>query len=106
MIKTALVNILDNAVKYGNNKDINISLSFGKQIVINIEDHGLGIEGKEIDLIFEPFYRASSSGKIKGSGIGLSLVKSIFNLHEIKLDVQSQKNLGSVFTIIFPEQSN
>jgi signal transduction histidine kinase len=104
LIKTALINILDNAVKYGKGHEVNIILTFEKNPIITIEDKGIGIEEKDLALIFEPFYRSDNSSNIKGSGIGLSLVKSIFDLHKISLKVESQKNKGTKFSIILPEQ--
>ena len=104
LIKTSIANILENAVKYGNKNPVNISLSIKQNPEIKIEDKGIGIDEKDIHLIFEPFYRSTESGKIKGSGIGLSLVKSIFDLHNIKLSVNSEINKGTSFTIQFPDQ--
>ena len=57
--------------------------------------------GKKVDLVFEPFYRSQNAKVIKGSGIGLSLVKSIFELHNLRFDVKSVKNKGTRFYIYF-----
>lgn len=104
LIKTSITNILENAVKYGNQKPVTISLSIKDNLEIVIEDKGIGISQKDIGLIFEPFYRSTESVKIKGSGIGLSLVKSIFDLHGIKLNVRSEVGRGTIFNILFPQQ--
>lgn len=106
LIKTSITNILENAVKYGNQNPVNISLNIKDNLEIVIEDKGIGISQKEIGLIFEPFFRSTESGKIKGSGIGLSLVKSIFDLHGIKLNVNSEVGKGTTFNILFPQQQN
>ena len=67
-----------------------------------ITDKGIGMDKAEVDLIFEPFYRSQNANVFKGSGIGLSLVKSIFGLHNLKYDVKSTKGRGTRFFVYFP----
>ncbi|MBK9687415.1 MAG: HAMP domain-containing histidine kinase [Saprospiraceae bacterium] len=104
LIKTALVNILENAAKYGSSSEIVIALTFnkGKDAELCITDRGIGMDKAEVDLIFEPFYRSQNANVFKGSGIGLSLVKSIFGLHNLKYDVKSTKGRGTRFFVFFP----
>jgi two-component system sensor histidine kinase ArlS len=104
LIKTALVNILENAAKYGNRSEIVIALTFKKEreAELCITDKGIGMDKAEVDLIFEPFYRSQNANVFKGSGIGLSLVKSIFGLHNLKYDVKSTKGRGTRFFVYFP----
>ncbi|MBK8701854.1 MAG: HAMP domain-containing histidine kinase [Saprospiraceae bacterium] len=103
LIKTALINIMENAAKYSSNQEVVTSLKFSPQLgaVLCISDKGIGMEKREVDLIFEPFYRSQNAKVIRGSGIGLSLVKSIFALHNIRYDVQSEKGKGTLFYIYF-----
>ncbi len=104
LIKTALVNILENAAKYGNGSEVVIALTFKKDkgAELCITDKGIGMDKTEVDLIFEPFYRSQNANVFKGSGIGLSLVKSIFGLHNLKYDVKSTKGRGTRFFVYFP----
>ena len=103
LIKTALVNIMENAMKYGANQEVVTTLEFnpGKGAVICVADKGIGMEKKEVDMVFEPFYRSENAKVIKGSGIGLSLVKSIFELHNLKYEVKSIKHKGTRFYVYF-----
>lgn len=106
LIKTAFHNILENSIKYGNGKQITVAIDFknGKGAEITVKDNGIGIEENDLKNIFEPFFRAKNTSQIKGSGIGLSLVRSIFDLHGFILNVKSEKNIGSTFIITIPEK--
>ena len=105
-IALALTNLLDNAIKYsGDEKEINVRLSQSDDfITIAITDRGVGIAAEEHEKIFEKFYRVGSSliHDVKGSGLGLSLVKHIIVAHQGKITVQSQPGQGSTFTIHLP----
>ena len=70
--------------------------------VVEVCDEGPGIPKEELPLIFEPFFRSPRHRNIKGTGIGLSLVRSILNLHQITLSVESQPQGGTVFKMVFP----
>lgn len=116
-IKQILYNLIDNAVKFSlKEKKIAITLntsSLGlnnKEICISIQDWGMGISKKDMDKIFDRFYRSSESNKraIKGSGIGLTLVKLIVEAHNGHIEVESQLGEGSTFKIYLPikEDSN
>ena len=90
LLQIAIQNILDNACKYSNGKEVIITLS--KQddnIIITIKDQGIGIPENEIQNIFQSFYRASNSREFKGNGIGLSLSMKIISLYGGKLNIQS-----------------
>jgi len=94
-------NVLDNAIKYTKKgKSINVSL-VGNKVVI--EDEGIGIEKKNLNVIFDRFFRVQS-GRFdgeKGYGLGLSIVKTIVTLHDAKIDVKSQIDKGTRVEIIF-----
>ncbi|MBO0720514.1 MAG: hypothetical protein J2P41_06820 [Blastocatellia bacterium] len=106
----AIRNLLNNAMKFGGDqRSINIqawrgSGKRGSEVMISIEDHGIGIEPEELKSIFEPFRRgrAAISSQIRGSGLGLSLVKHIMAGHHGKVSVQSVPGKGSVFTLHLP----
>jgi two-component system phosphate regulon sensor histidine kinase PhoR len=106
-IADALVNLIDNAMKYsaGNN---DIAVRTGKSdkyIFVEVEDHGIGISEKNQKYIFDKFYRVTEknlANRIKGSGLGLSIVKHIMDAHEGKIFVKSSPESGSLFRLLFP----
>jgi len=109
-LRRAMQNLISNAIKYdGENRWARISAqtSAGEQaneVRITIEDRGLGIDSSDIPHIFEPFYRGHEAvaAQIKGSGVGLSLVKQIVEAHGGRVSVKSTPGTGSVFTLHLP----
>lgn len=105
LLSTAISNILSNAIKYSKTKKIDIFLSkYTNFAEITIEDYGIGIDSEHLDKIFERFYRVDKnrSRKLGGSGLGLSIVKNIIELHNGKIQVESEKGVGSSFIIELP----
>jgi signal transduction histidine kinase len=105
-IALALTNLLDNAIKYsGDEREINVRISQSNGFVaVSVADRGVGIAAEEQEKIFEKFYRVSTGlvHDVKGSGLGLSLVKHIVVAHRGKITVQSKPGEGSMFTIHLP----
>ncbi|MGH9766012.1 MAG: sensor histidine kinase [Blastocatellia bacterium] len=105
-IALALTNLLDNAIKYsGDEKEINVRITQSDDFMaIAVSDRGVGIASEEHEKIFEKFYRVGASliHDVKGSGLGLSLVKHIVVAHQGKITVQSKPGEGSTFTIHLP----
>lgn len=105
-ISQVFVNLLDNAVKYSaNSKEIKIKLGQqDKFAFVSVKDFGVGIPREEQNKIFEKFYRVSTGlvHDVKGSGLGLSLVKHIVEAHKGKVVVESTLSQGSTFTIYLP----
>jgi signal transduction histidine kinase len=105
---TAFQNIILNAVKFNNMYGtLNISLlhkNNDKRILIIFEDNGLGISKKDLPHIFKPFYRGKEAleSNIHGNGIGLSIVKNVLDMHNAKINAESNLNYGTKFTIYFP----
>lgn len=100
----ALLNIIDNAIKYTPPAGI-VTLSLKKghnNAYISIKDTGQGILEKEIPHIFDRFYRGSDTDKVFGSGLGLAITKSSINLHHGDIHVESTVGQGSTFTITLP----
>ncbi|MFA5805576.1 MAG: ATP-binding protein [Melioribacteraceae bacterium] len=101
-----LLNLLDNAVKYSReDKFIEVSCKHqNDSIIIEVSDHGIGISKKDIEKIFEKFFRSPipDGRKIPGSGIGLTLVKEIIEAHGGKIEVESEIGKGSTFKFSFP----
>ena len=106
LIEQALVNLIDNAIKYSEpNSSVEIeSCRESGNILISVKDHGCGISEKHLPRVFERFYRVDKarSRKLGGTGLGLSIVKHIANVHGGKVEVESAVGKGSKFTIILP----
>lgn len=106
-ISQVLINLISNAVKYTpDGGEIKITLSDTEDSVIfNIRDTGTGIPEDEIPYIFERFYRADKSRNRNtgGSGIGLTIVKSIVSAHGGTIGVESRLNEGSNFMVTLPK---
>lgn len=103
-LKQVFINLLSNAVKFSNRGgNIWINLTRKKEdIIISIRDNGIGISKEDLPFIFERLYRGDKSrNKIEGTGIGLTIVKDILTLHSASIDVESEVNKGSNFTIRF-----
>ena len=102
----ALLNLLDNASKYSNEKKyIGVKVSKNESSVsIVVEDRGVGIPKEELGKIFDKFYRgqARKSRDVPGSGLGLTLVKHIAEAHRGRIKVESTEGLGSKFTLELP----
>lgn len=105
-IAQALVNLLDNAAKYsGDSREISVRVARKDEfITIAITDHGIGIPVQEQEKIFEKFYRVSTGlvHDVKGSGLGLSIVKHIVEAHQGKVTVRSKAGNGTTFSIYLP----
>lgn len=101
-----LHNLLDNAIKYsGESKEIEVQLfSKDDHIVIGVRDYGIGISKEDHDKIFSRFYRAGDelTQTVKGSGIGLTIVKQIVEAHKGTIDVVSEIGKGSIFSVKLP----
>ncbi|WP_372772471.1 sensor histidine kinase [Mangrovibacterium sp.] len=99
LLKRCLEHLLVNALNFSS-EDVQLKLSSVKdELVITIEDHGIGIPADEKDLIFEPFKRCSNVKMISGCGIGLAIVRMCIELLEGDIDFTSTLNQGSTFII-------
>ena len=109
MIERALLNLLSNAIKFTpENKNIYVNISVNDEFAeINIKDEGIGISKSDKTAIFERFVQADKSltRENEGSGIGLSIVKSIVDLHDGYISVESEVGKGSTFKIILPNRN-
>ncbi len=103
LFKTIFSNLIDNAIKYSNfNTQINIGLYKNNKIVFYIKDQGVGISKDKIPLITNRFYRVDESRNknIEGFGLGLSIVKNSVDLHNGKLEINSEINFGTTIEVI------
>jgi signal transduction histidine kinase len=101
-----LLNLVDNAVKYaGDGGEVSVRLRRAPGAVqLVVSDHGVGIAPEEQHRIFERFYRATAARarNVRGSGIGLALVKHIAEAHGGRVEVESAVGRGSTFTVTLP----
>lgn len=102
-VEKVVGNLLSNAIKFSpQGGRIGITLHVvAKQVVLNVTDHGHGIADTDLPNIFEPFYQADETYG-QGSGVGLALVKQIVDALHGKIEVKSQVEKGSTFTIQLP----
>lgn len=105
----AILNVLANAYKYApSGGETLISLapnsdaSTGALAGIVIRDHGIGMEPDHLTRVFERFYRADQSGRFSGTGLGMSIVKEIMDLHQGAVLIDSTAGVGTAVTLLFP----
>lgn len=100
-----LSNLIDNALKYGGGKDVQIFIKFqGNQSIVEVIDQGIGIAPQNKEKIFVKFFREGNeeTRTKKGTGLGLFIVKKLIELHGGTIKVVANKPQGSCFTISFP----
>jgi len=104
LLSQLFCNLLSNAVKYSPEGAL-IEASAAQEdaeVVVSIKDHGIGIPEGDRERVFERYYRGSNTSGIGGSGVGLSLVKSIVDLHKGTISLESIEGNGSRFTLRLP----
>lgn len=101
-----LMNLIDNGIKYTpNGGKVKVSIfEKGKNLIVKVKDTGIGIDKKHQNRLFERFYRADKarSRQVGGTGLGLAIVKHIVLMFNGNIDLQSEPNKGSIFTIEIP----
>jgi signal transduction histidine kinase len=108
MMEQVFLNLFSNAIKYSHeNTRIDIVVKSSEQnVAVEVHDQGFGIPREALARIFEKFYRVTDDENVRevtGSGLGLSLVKQIVDMHNGHLEVDSEVGKGSVFSVIFPK---
>ncbi|WP_202710216.1 ATP-binding protein [Sporosalibacterium faouarense] len=104
-LRQVVGNILDNAIKFTNNGDINVNLeNTDEKIKIYIKDNGIGIDEEHINKIFDSFYQVDNSSKkeYKGVGLGLSIAKLFVENLGGEIEVRNNIDKGATFIIIIP----
>lgn len=99
-----LTNLLSNAIKYSpNGGHVSLELSCeNQQIIFCVRDEGIGITAEDREKLFQQFERGANVGKIKGSGLGLCIVKHIVDLHGGTISVESALGKGTTFIVTLP----
>jgi two-component system sensor histidine kinase SenX3 len=105
----ALANLLDNAVKYsdaGTTVRVRATVD-GEAVAVSVSDEGIGIPARDLDRIFERFYRvdAARDRRTGGTGLGLAIVRHVATNHGGTVSVESQEGVGSAFTLRLPRTS-
>ena len=104
--RQAILNLIDNAVKYTLEGKIDLRLIQKKDSYrLSIQDTGIGISEEYQKRIFDPYTQESEgfTKNFQGIGLGLALTKRYLELNDVDLELTSQKNVGSTFTLIFPK---
>jgi two-component system, OmpR family, sensor histidine kinase SenX3 len=105
-MRSALMNLLDNAIKYsGPHQPVEIGAEIvGDRLVLTVRDHGIGIPTRDLERIFERFYRVdrARSRDTGGTGLGLAIVRHVAQAHGGDVTVESREGEGSMFTLQVP----
>ncbi|MGK2949995.1 MAG: sensor histidine kinase, partial [Acidimicrobiales bacterium] len=103
---SAVYNLLDNAVKYSDEgSTVRVrARTDGRRVAISVEDHGIGIPRRDLERVFERFYRVdrARSRETGGTGLGLAIVRHVANNHAGEVEVDSREGEGSTFTLRLP----
>ncbi len=105
MLRSIINNLLYNAIKYSpDESDIYFNLSSKPgQVILQIQDQGIGIDLEEEKYIYEPFSRSPKVSDIPGTGLGLAVVQKCVDLHGGSITLTSQVGVGSIFTVKIPQ---
>ncbi len=102
-----LINLVDNALKYSERPpSVTISLTpYNGRVLLRVADNGVGIDRKNMRRIFMPFYRVPSGNihNVKGSGLGLTYVKKVCDLHGWRIRMESEPGAGTTVSVIIPK---
>lgn len=105
LIRQLFLNLIENAIKYGRNKEIYINIRENKNVIVDIIDNGEGISQENLKHIFDRFFRVDKarSREMKSHGLGLSIVKKIVETLNIDLDIRSELNKGTTVILTIPK---
>ena len=104
LLKYIFNNLLSNAIKYSP-KGGKIQFDLNCQadtVTFQVQDQGIGIPSEDQINLFEAFHRCSNVGKIQGTGLGLAIAKKCVDLYQGQIQVTSEVNVGTTFTVVLP----
>ena len=109
-IEQVLTNLIENSIKYGKESgttEIVVQEVIENKLIIRVTDNGIGVEKKNLERLFERFYRVDQTGNRStgGSGLGLAIVKHIIDAHDEKIFIESELGVGSEFSFTL-DQAN
>ncbi|MBQ5973588.1 MAG: HAMP domain-containing histidine kinase [Oscillospiraceae bacterium] len=105
LLMRLMQNLIGNAYRYGKeNGRIEVTLTrTGRDAVLAVADDGIGIAEEEREKVFDRFYRSDASRSVPGTGLGLSMVRRIAELHGGRVELESEPGIGSTFRVFLPE---
>jgi len=108
-IQQVITNVLSNAYKYSSGSgEVRVDLiptrteDERSMVGLRISDQGIGMDAEQLARVCERFYRADSSGAVPGTGLGMSIVKEIVDLHHGRLSLESTLGKGTAVTVLLP----
>jgi len=100
LLRTAFQNIIENACKFSEDGRAEVMLLCkADELVVEVVDRGPGIEKKDLENVFQPFFRTDSTSKVKGYGVGLSLSQRIISIHKGKISIESNPGQGTRISV-------
>jgi signal transduction histidine kinase len=100
LLKIAFQNIVENACKFAPDKLAKVTLTSVKdELIVEVSDRGPGIEKKDLNNVFEPFFRTDATSKVKGYGIGLPLSHRILSIHKGRIELDSSPGRGTIVRV-------
>jgi signal transduction histidine kinase len=102
LLQLALLNILNNSVKYSKDKIIMRVVVPPDSVTVEVEDFGIGVPSAELDRIRSPLFRGSNVGNVSGAGLGLSLVERVMRIHKGEFKLHSIEGKGTVCGLTLP----
>lgn len=103
LLKTTFINLMENGCKFSNNNLTKVTYTtLNQHIQVSFLNNGNGIASKDLPYIFEPFYRANNTSRVKGYGIGLSIVERIVKSHKGFIEIVSTENIETIIKVLLP----
>lgn len=102
LVRLLFNNLIDNACKYSNERKAVVKIDFSEAfVIVSIQDFGIGIPPEDMASIFKPLYRGRNASGIQGHGIGLAIVKRIADIHQARIEIKSEINIGTKVIVSF-----
>jgi PAS domain S-box-containing protein len=103
LLRSILSNLLSNALKYSpDDSSVQVRITCTTEIILKVQDQGIGIPLEDQKHLFESFYRAKNAANIQGTGLGLAIAQRCVALYQGQIEVTSELNVGTTFTVKLP----